>query len=212
MPTLYDFDLSADCYKVRLLAAILGIPYDRHNVDFFPGMKHLSPAFLAVNPLGTLPVWDEGDLRLCSAHAILVYLAERHAPGGPWLPRDPALAGEVQHWLGFAEGLATSAGAARLAAGMEFDLDLAAAQARAHQLFERMDEHLWFREREGGNWLCRTLQPTLAEIACFPDVMLSEEGGIAREDYPALRRWSDRVKRIPGFEVMPGIFPAKIGA
>jgi glutathione S-transferase len=38
--------------------------------------------------------------------------------------------------------------------------------------------------------------------------MLSEEGGISRLPYPAIRRWTDRVKRIPGFIVMPGIFPA----
>ena len=41
--------------------------------------------------------------------------------------------------------------------------------------------------------------------------MLSEEGGISRMDYPALRRWTDRVRRIPGFKVMPGIFPASPG-
>jgi len=50
--------------------------------------------------------------------------------------------------------------------------------------------------------------PTVADIAIFPDVILSEEGGISRLDYPAIRRWTDRVKRIPRFTVMPGIFPA----
>ena len=48
----------------------------------------------------------------------------------------------------------------------------------------------------------------MADIAIFPDVILSEEGGISRLDYPALRRWTDRVKRIGGFTTMPGIFPA----
>ena len=39
-------------------------------------------------------------------------------------------------------------------------------------------------------------------------MILSEEGGVIRIDYPAIRRWCDRVKRIPGFIVMPGVFPA----
>jgi glutathione S-transferase len=39
-------------------------------------------------------------------------------------------------------------------------------------------------------------------------VILSEEGGIPRQDYPAIRRWCDRVKRLPGFIVMSGVFPA----
>ena len=50
--------------------------------------------------------------------------------------------------------------------------------------------------------------PTIADVACFPYIMLSEEGGISRQDYPAIRRWCDRFKRIRGFIVMPGIFPA----
>jgi glutathione S-transferase len=37
--------------------------------------------------------------------------------------------------------------------------------------------------------------------------MLSEEGGVFRQDYPAIRRWCDRFKRTPGFIVMSGIFP-----
>ncbi len=41
-----------------------------------------------------------------------------------------------------------------------------------------------------------------------PYVMLSEEGGISRQDYPAIRRWCDRVKRIRGFTVMSGVFLA----
>ena len=39
-------------------------------------------------------------------------------------------------------------------------------------------------------------------------IILSEEGGIPRQDYPAIRRWCDRVKRIKGFIVMSGVFPA----
>jgi glutathione S-transferase len=38
--------------------------------------------------------------------------------------------------------------------------------------------------------------------------MLCEEGGISRLPYPAVRRWTDRVKRIPGFTIMAGIFTA----
>ena len=36
----------------------------------------------------------------------------------------------------------------------------------------------------------------------------NEEGGISRLPYPTIRRWTDRVKRIPGFTLMPGIFNA----
>ena len=44
-------------------------------------------------------------------------------------------------------------------------------------------------------------------VPVFPDVVLAEEGGVDLLDYPAIRRWLDRVKQIPGFTVMPGVFP-----
>ena len=34
MPILYDFELSGSCYKVRLLANMLGVIYNKQNVDF----------------------------------------------------------------------------------------------------------------------------------------------------------------------------------
>ena len=50
--------------------------------------------------------------------------------------------------------------------------------------------------------------PSIADIACFPYVALAGDGGITIEDYQAIRRWLERVRRLPGFSVMPGIFPA----
>ncbi len=213
MLRLYDYDLSGNCYKARLLLAILGVDYERKNVDFFPGFKHREPEFLAINPLGQLPVLEDGDLRIAQSAAILVYIARRFDPSGLWYPLDtPDRTGQTQQWLGFAEGLTATASAARLADGMGFDFDADAARAGAHRLLAVMDEHLWFQERQGQGWLVSGEAPTVADIACFPYVMLSEEGGIPRETYPAIRRWSDRVKRIPGFVVMPGIFPAILGS
>lgn len=155
---------------------------------------------------------DEDGHVLRDAQAILVYLAARHDASGRWYPRgDPALLGEVSPWLAFADAITATASAARLHDGFFYDLDVDAARAGAHRLFRVLDEHLWFAEARGRDWLCAPDHPTIADLACFPYVMLSEEGGISRQDYPAIRRWTDRVKRIPGFIVMSGIFPAGPG-
>lgn len=74
------------------------------------------------------------------------------------------------------------------------------------RLFGILDEHLWFGETAKDDWIVPGAHPTIADIACFPYVALSEEGGISRQDYPAIRRRCDRVKRIPGFVGMSGIF------
>ena len=209
MITLHDYELSGNCYKVRLFLSILRLDANIRTIDFYPGWEHKTREFLTVNPLGQLPVLDDDGLVLRDAQAILVYLASRYDSTGRWYPRDDAAAlGKIAMWLAFADGITATASAARLHDGLFYDLDVEAARAGAHRLFDILDEHLWFAERRGRDWIVDLEPPTIADIACFPYVMLSEEGGISRQNYPAIRRWTDRVKRIDGFIVMPGLFTA----
>jgi glutathione S-transferase len=209
MIKLYNYELSGDCYKVRLIMDALRIQFERIDLDFYPGYEHKTPWFLKLNPLGQLPVIDDDGFMLRDAQAILVYLASKYDPSGLWYPRGEAEAlGRISMWLGFAENLGATAAAARLHDAMFYDADIEKCRVDAHALFRVLDEHLWFAEQEGREWLSSRGHPTIADIACFPDVMLSEEGGISRLPYPAIRRWTDRVKRIPHFTLMPGIFGA----
>ncbi len=209
MIKLYDYELSGNCYKVRLLLQLLGLSFTRVELDFYPGREHKSDWFLAINPLGQLPVLDDAGFILRDAQAILVYLASRYDRTGRWYPQANAeMLGRIAMWLGFAESLTRSAGAARMHDTMFHELDVAAARAEAHTLFRVLDEHLWFAEQQGHEWLCSRDHPTVADIACFPYVMLSEEGGISRLPYPAIRRWTDRLKLIPQFVPMTGMFGA----
>ena len=208
MIKLYDYLLSVNCYKQRLLLSILDVPYETVDVDFYPGWEHKGTDFKKINPLGHIPVIDDDGFVLWDAHAILIYLASNYDPAGTWYPtRDPRRLGEVASWLLFAEGTTNTASAARLHVNLGYDFDLEACQAGAHRLFRVLDEHLWFREQEGQEWVASGPSPTIADIALFPDVVLSEEGGISRLDYPALRRWTEHVQRLPGFIDMPGMFP-----
>lgn len=208
MIKLYDFTLSGNCYKVRLLLGMLDVDYTSQLVDFYPGAEHRTEAFRRINPLAQLPVIDDQGFVLRDAQAILVYLASAYDAAGRWYPRnEPHLLGEVAQWLAFADDLTRTAGAARLHDSLFIPVDIGAARMGAHRLFRILDEHLWFREQAGLPWVCMADHPTIADIACFPYVMLSEEGGVSRQDYPSIRRWGDRVKQIPGFTVMPGVFP-----
>jgi len=209
MITLYNYELSGNCYKLRLLMSLLGVSYETREVEFHPGKEHKGDAFLALNPLGQLPVLDDNGFILRDAQAILGYLAARYDPSGQWYPRDdPQRLGEVNMWLAFADGITTTASAARLAEVFGYPLNADQARQGAHDLFRVLEERLWFSEREEGGWVCRGQHPTIADIACFPYVMLANEGGIELLDYPAIRRWTDRLKRLPGFVVMSGIFAA----
>ena len=212
MIQLYNYVLSVNCYKQRLLLSILGLDYESIAVDFYPGWEHKGEAFKKINRLGHIPVIDDDGFILRDAHAILVYLAAAYDPTRLWYPKDdPKLLGETAQWMLFAEGTTNTASAARLCVNLNYDFDLAAAQVGAHALFSVLDEHLWFREQDDKQWLVSAPHPTIADLAVFPDVALSEEGGISRLDYPAVRRWTDRVQRIPGFVGMPGILDVGAG-
>lgn len=214
MIKLYDYELSACCYKVRLLLGFLRIPFERIELDVHPGREHLSAKFRAINPLGTLPVIDDAGFVLRESQAILMYLAQRYDPTKLWCPQESAqqLARTVM-WLNFAEGLARTAGTARQHDTVFQAADVDKCRAEAHRLLRVLDEHLWFTEQAGEQWLCSgSHHPTIADLACFPDVILSEEGGISRLPYPAIRRWTDRLRRLPDFTAMAGVLTAHVPA
>lgn len=211
MITLYDYELSGNCYKLRLFMNMLGLEYEKVGIEFFPGKEHKSDAFLAINPLGQLPVLDDDGFVLRDAQAILTYLAARYDASGRWYPTtDAQRLAEVNMWMAFANEITGTASAARLHDLLSYDIDAEKARAGAHALFRVLDERLWFSEREDGGWICRGDHPTIADIACFPYVMLSDQGGISLIDYPALRRWTDLVKRLPRFIVMSGVFDTSL--
>ncbi|MFK7893943.1 MAG: glutathione S-transferase family protein [Granulosicoccus sp.] len=209
MMTLYDYELSGNCYKVRLMLSMLGIPCETRVVEFYPAAEHKQQRFLQINPMGTLPVLCDAELTLTDSSAILVYLAMQHDTSKQWYPaHDAEATARITQWLAFAESLTTSAGTARLINGFFYEQDLQDCQQRAHRLLRILDEHLWFAEKQRQHWLVPSDHPSIADIACFPYIILCEEGGISQQDYPAVRRWCDRVKHISGFIVMPGVFPA----
>ena len=72
---LYDSLSSGNCYKARLLLALLGVPYERIDVNTAEGETR-TPEFLAMNPNGRVPVLqtDDGG-HLAESNAILIHLA-----------------------------------------------------------------------------------------------------------------------------------------
>ena len=94
---LYDYDASGNCFKVRLLLALLGREYERVPVDIFAG-ETLTDGYARVNPLRETPVLetDDGEF-VAQSNAILFYLAE----GTGYLPDDPVARAQALQWTYF---------------------------------------------------------------------------------------------------------------
>ena len=61
MIKLYDFELSGNCYKVRLLLSLLGLEWEPVTVDLMHGEER-APEFLRLNPRAQVPVLMDDDL------------------------------------------------------------------------------------------------------------------------------------------------------
>jgi glutathione S-transferase len=191
---LYDSPVSGNCYKVRLLLAHLGIPFERRTMDVVDRSNR--PEVLGgLNPSLRVPtlVLDDGR-PLGESGAILWYFAE----GTRFVPEDPYERAQVLQWMFFEQ----------------YDLEPAIAvvrfwvaySGRAEEFADRLPER-----RKAGQRVLGTLERhfadhayavgdvlTLADIALYGYAHVAEEGGFELEAYPSVRAWLDRVAAEPG--------------
>ncbi len=196
---LHDYILSASCYKVRLMAALAGIPLALKAVNFHPEKQHKSPQMLALNPEGTLPILVDGDTVLTQSPDMLRHLVTQSAPD--WLGADQA---ETDRWLDFASSLNASLGMARLHDILSYDADIDQVRRDGIAQLRHLEERLTEQRIDGFAFLTGKT-PTIADIACFPNTALAPDGGVSLDPYPAIRLWLRDIRSLPGFIEMPGI-------
>lgn len=200
---LYDFELSGNCWKARLLLDMLGLAYERVPVDSSRGETQTT-AFKAISLRGQIPLLEDGAVRLWDSQAILFYLARRYggppARGGPWLPPDPVGEAQVMQWLALSENELLY-GLARARAALKFGrpFDAAACQAEGRAGLGVLEQRLADQD-----WLVGE-RATIADLACYPYVALAHEAEVALDDHPAVRAWCARIARLPGYRAMEGL-------
>jgi glutathione S-transferase len=197
---LHDNLSSGNGYKVRLLLAQLGIPYERIEYDIDRGETR-TPHFLEKNPNGRVPVLEiEDGEYLAESNAILFYLAD----GTPFLPEDRLSRARVMQWMFFEQyshepNIATPRFwiTHRVEMTDERRLSLETKRTLGHAALAVMEGHLQghLRDREffvGEDY-------TIADIALYAYTHVAGEGGFNLEAYPAVRAWLDRVAARPGY-------------
>ena len=191
---LYNSQISGNCYKVRLLLAHLGIPYEKREVDV---VDRTDPRdFLAeLNPVRRAPtlVLDDGR-PLAESNAILWYFGE----GTRFVPEARYDRAKALQWMFFEQ----------------YEHEPAIAVARFLRTYSTKPE-LWESQREsltkrgvralqaleGGlqdrDWLAGDGMTT-ADIALYAYTHSADEGGFSLDPYPAIRAWLGRVAAQPG--------------
>ncbi len=90
--------------RIVWLLEELGLPYtlERYSLT---GPELRSPEYRAINPMGRVPVLEDGDVRLNESGAIVEYVLARHAPGQLRPPTEASTFPEYLQWLHYAEGM-----------------------------------------------------------------------------------------------------------
>lgn len=196
MVTLYH---CADARSFRALWALeeLGLPYELKLLPFPP--RVLSPAYLEINPLGTIPFFVDGETQMTESAAILQYLATKH--GGPLSvePDDPAY-GEWLNWLHRGEATLTFPQTLVL----RYTL-LEPKERRNPQVAE--DYARWFMARlrsvdaalERADHLCAG-RFTAADISVGYALLLARTIGLSDRFSPAINAYWDRLSARDAFQ------------
>jgi glutathione S-transferase len=198
---LHEDPRSGNCYKIRLTAALLGLPLQRHIYDIMQGETR-TPQFLAeVNANGRIPVLQIGDRFLPESNAACWYLAH----GSALIPADRFTQADMLRWMFFEQynhepNIATLRfwlhiiGEANLSPQQRAQLP--AKRIAGEDALALMDQHL-----DGRDWFVGN-SATLADIALFAYTHVAEAGGFRLHDYRRVCTWLDRVARLPGYVPM----------
>jgi glutathione S-transferase len=188
---LYDYAASANCFKPRLLLALVGREYERVPVDIFAG-ETLTDDYAALNPARETPVLelDDGQL-LIQSNAILWFLAE----GTAFLPEGVLERAKVVQWLIFEqERVMSGIGGARFRIMTGRDPGLVPARLElARSALAMLESHL-----EGRSYLVGS-SCSIADLANFAYAHVADDAGLRTAGYPSVSAWLERVRALPGF-------------
>jgi glutathione S-transferase len=191
---LYDSPVSGNCYKVRLLFAHLGIPYERRTMDVVDRSNR--PEVLGgLNPALRVPtlVLDDGRA-LGESGAILWYFGE----GTRFVPEDRYERAQMLQWMFFEQyDHEPNIAVARFWLAYTDRADEVADQipkwhAAGNRALSAMEKHV-----DGRSYLVGDSM-TLADIALYAYTHAADEGGFDLQQYPAIRAWLERVASEPG--------------
>jgi glutathione S-transferase len=197
---LYGFPPSPNTWKVRAVAAHIGLPLELALVDLSKGQQR-TPEYLALNPTGRTPTLVDGDLVLWESTAIMHYLASQK-PNSLW-PSNPRARADIMRWESWqlqhwgkeaCEPLVFQRLVKKL---LNLGPPDAAVVEKGTECFHRearvLDTHLSKQPYVTGNEL------TLADLSIAGSIAYSKEAAMPLEPYQNVRDWVARVSALPAW-------------
>ncbi|MGV2497834.1 glutathione S-transferase family protein [Pelagerythrobacter aerophilus] len=203
--TLHEDPRSGNCYKIRLTAALLGLPLALRRYDIMAGETRTPEFLTGVNANGRIPVLQIGTGKtaryLPESNAACWYLAE----GSALIPADRFARADMLRWM-FFEQYNHEPNIATLRFWLHFIGEANLSEAQRAQIMPKriagqealglMDRHLETRDWFVGDGI------TLADIVLYAYTHVAEAGGFAIGDFTHISAWLHRVASIEGYQSM----------
>ncbi|MDR2154516.1 MAG: glutathione S-transferase N-terminal domain-containing protein [Burkholderiaceae bacterium] len=185
-------------HKIHIMLEECGLPYRVHAVNIGAG-DQFKPDFLAISPNNKIPAIVDADgpdgqpMSLFESGAILLYLAGKT---GRFLPADTRGRYQTLEWLMFQmASVGPMLGQAhhfRIYAPEKVDYAINRYTNEARRLYGVMNRRIEHTGAyiAGGEY-------SIADIAIFPWLRSWQNQGVDWAEYPALKRWFDRIAERP---------------
>ncbi|MFV3129891.1 glutathione S-transferase family protein [Niveispirillum sp. KHB5.9] len=188
-----------DARSFRPLWALeeMGLPYRLHLLPFPPRLHR--PDYLEINPLGTIPLLIDGDVRMTESAAITQYLATHHGPTPLAVGADEP---DYALWLDWLH---------RSEATLTFPLTIVLRYTRLEPEERRLaqaagDYTQWFLSRlrhltralGDREWLCAG-RFTMADLCVGFALLFARDLGLDHKFSPEIAAYWERLSTRPGF-------------
>ncbi len=192
---IYGDIQSGNCYKIKLLASILGIDHEWVEVDILANETQTAD-FLRKNPNGKIPLLELDDGRCISeSNAILNYLSE----GSDLSSEDAYEKAKILQWLFFEQYshepyIAVARFISRYL-GLPDDRkeEYKSKQAGGHKALKVMEDQLSTTEYLVSDRM------SISDISLYSYTHVANEGGFDLCEYPAIQSWIIRIQSHPNY-------------
>ena len=188
-------------WKVSILLEELGVDYNTIMVNIGKG-DQFKPDFLVISPNNRMPAIVDHDVEgepvsVFESGAVMMYLAEKH---GRFLPNDPVGRKEIMEWLFWQTG-----NQGPMMGQHSHFFNYAPEEERNGYGRKRYEAEsmrclsVLNKRLENRAWIVGQ-EYSIADMICFPWVLIAKAMDLPLDDYPDLVRWRQAVKERPAVQ------------
>lgn len=158
--------------------------------------EHMTPAYLELNPMHTVPTMDDDGFVMIESRAIMTYLADSQSPDNPLYPSDPKLRGAIDERLYFDSSI-FSPRITAIFGPVIFRGATTIPEENRKKVYEGFNKLETFLEKNA--WVAGD-DMSLADLSILAILSSAVEAGADISGHTKISEWYEKIQSIPGYE------------